>query len=236
MKFLRIALLGIATSFATFAQAQTADEIVNKHIDAIGGAANWKKVNSVVQEGTMTVQGSIQVDVKVTALNGKGARTDIAAMGMNGYQIITPGAGWGYMPFGGQTKAEPYTADQVKDGVDELDTQGTLVDYKTKGHNVTLIGKEDVDGVEAHKLQLTLKGGKVQTLFVDPKTFYIIKMVSKQNVNGQEIEQSTTLSNYKKLPEGIVVPMSISTQMGELVINKVEINKPVDETIFKPSN
>ena len=37
MKALRIALLGLATATTLFVQAQTADEIINKHIDAIGG-------------------------------------------------------------------------------------------------------------------------------------------------------------------------------------------------------
>lgn len=236
MKALRIAFLGLATTFASFAQAQTAEEIVAKHIDAIGGAENWKKINTVITEGSLTVQGNIQVDVKMTAMHNVGARTDISAMGMSGYQIATPTAGWGYMPFMGQTKAEPYTEDQVKDGADQLDVQGSFVDYKAKGHTVGLIGKEDVDGVEAHKLQLVMKNGKVQTVYIDPKTFYILKQVSKQNVNGQEMEMTTTFSNYKKLPEGIVLPMSIGTPQGEMVISKVEINKPVDESIFKPSN
>jgi len=47
---------------------------------------------------------------------------------------------------------------------------------------------------------------------------------------------STDLSNYKKLPEGIVVPFSITLSFGELVISKAEVNKPVDESLFKPSN
>ncbi|MES2882784.1 MAG: hypothetical protein V4676_11590 [Bacteroidota bacterium] len=236
MKVLRLALLALSTVAATFAQAQTADEIVAKHIEAIGGADNWKKVNSVVQEGVMTVQGSIQVNIVMTTLNDKGARMDISAMGMNGYQIMTPTAGWGYMPFSGQTKAEPVTEEMVKEGADQLDAQGALIDYKKKGHSVALLGKEDIDGVETHKLQFTHKSGKTETYFVDPKSFYIVRVISKQKANGQEMDATINLANYKKLPEGIIVPMSISRPEGELVINKVEINKAVDESIFKPSN
>jgi hypothetical protein len=34
--------------FATaISYAQTADELINKHIEAIGGKENWKKVNSM---------------------------------------------------------------------------------------------------------------------------------------------------------------------------------------------
>ncbi|HVF96907.1 MAG TPA: hypothetical protein VM871_06290 [Flavisolibacter sp.] len=236
MKALRFALLGLVALSTLFVQAQTADELVTKHIEAMGGADAWHKVNSMKQEGTLTVQGNIPVNFVTTVLQNKGMRLDISAMGQSGYQIMTPTAGWGYMPFQGQTKAEPVTEDQVKEGADSYDAQGTLLDYKTKGHTVTLLGKDDIDGVEAHKLQVVHKSGKTETLFLDPKTFYIIRTISKQKANGQEMDVTTNLANYKKTPEGIVVPMSITLPMGELVISKVTVNGPVDEAIFKPSN
>ena len=54
--------------------------------------------------------------------------------------------------------------------------------------------------------------------------------------NGQEVEQTANLANYKKLPEGIVMPMSITLPIGEMVISKVTVNPAVDEAIFKPAN
>lgn len=218
----------------SFGYAQTADEIVNKHIDAVGGVDSWKKVNSMVTAGTMQIQGA-EIGVNLTVLNGKGSRQDISAMGMTGYQIITPTEGWNFMPFQGQKAAEPVTADDLKTSQDQLDIQGSLMDYKTKGHTVEYIGTEDIDGVEAIKLKGTLKGGKTQTYYLDPKTYYVTRVVTKQKVNGKEFDMTTNLSNYQKLPEGIVVPMSIQLPFGELTVTKVEINTPVDEKIFKPS-
>ncbi|HZH64474.1 MAG TPA: hypothetical protein VEY10_06225 [Flavisolibacter sp.] len=236
MKALRFALLGLVTLSTLFVQAQTADEIIAKHIEAMGGADAWHKVTSMKQEGVLTVQGNIPVTVSTTVLNNKGMRLDLSLMGQNGYQIFTPGAAWMYFPFQGQTKAEPMTEEQVKESADSYDVQGSMLDYQKKGHTVTLLGKEDIDGVEVHKLQMVQKSGKTETLFIDPKTYYIIRSVSKVKANGQEMEQTTNLSNYKKLPEGIVVPMSVTLPQGELVISKVTVNGPVDEAIFKPSN
>ena len=145
------------------------------------------------------------------------------------------------MPFQGQTQAEPMTEEMVKKGADQYDAQGALVDYKEKGHNVEYLGKEDVDGTECHKLKINHKSGKEETFYLDPASYYVIKAVSKTNINGQEVEMTTAFSNYKKLPEGIVIPMSINMPMGpgmsaDLTITKIEINKPVDEAKFKPSN
>lgn len=232
MKKLFLSIIALAA--IGFSYAQTADEIVNKHIEAIGGVAAWKKVNSMVSTGSLKVQGA-DVNVNMTVLNGKGSRQDISVMGMNGYQIVTPTAGWNFMPFQGQKAPEPITADDLKEAQEGLDVQGSLIDYKTKGHSIELLGKDDVDGVEAFKIKETLKSGKVETIFIDPKTYYIIRQITKQKANGKEADVTTDLSNYQKLPEGIMVPMSITLPFGEMTITKVELNKPIDENIFKPS-
>lgn len=241
MKTLKMfSLLFVAFWSAASVKAQTADEIISKHIEAIGGADNWKKVTSMIQTGSMTVQGA-DVSVVRTVVHNKGSRQDISLMGMNGYQIMTPTAGWNYMPFNGQTKAEPVTEDDLKEGQEDIDAQGSLVDYKGKGHSVESLGKEDVDGTECFKLKVNYKSGRTETIFVDPKTYYMVKSVGVRKANGQEVELTTTYSNFQKLPEGIVVPMSISIPLGpgfnaDFSVSKVEVNKPVDESVFKPSN
>jgi hypothetical protein len=236
MKLIRTSAIAIvATLVSVFTFAQTAEEIVAKHIEAVGGAAAWKKVNSLYYEGKMTVQGA-EINLTLTSLNGKGVRQNISVMGMTGYQIITPTAGWNFMPFQGQTTPEAMTADELKQAADDLDVQGKLVDYKSKGHTVEYLGKDDVEGTECFKLKITTKAGNVETVFIDPKSYYIVRSIVKKTANGQESDVPTDLSNYKKLPEGIVVPFSITLPFGEMVISKAEVNKQVDESTFKPSN
>lgn len=236
MKLIRTSAIAIsAMLLSVFTFAQTAEEIVAKHIEAIGGAAAWKKVNSLYYEGKMTVQGA-EINLTLTSLNGKGVRQNISLMGMTGYQIITPTAGWNFMPFQGQTTPEAMTADELKQAVDDLDVQGKLVDYKSKGHTVEYLGKDDVEGTECFKLKITTKAGNVETVFIDPKSYYIVRSVVKRTANGQESDVPTGLSNFQKLPEGIVVPFSLTLPFGEMVISKAEVNKQVDESTFKPSN
>ena len=232
MKHLKLTLLLVSAFTFYAAQAQTADEIVTRHIEAVGGADAWRKVTSMRQEGIMQLQGA-EVVVTRTVVHQQGSRQDISVAGMTGFSIITPKAGWNFMPFQGQTQPEPLTEEDIKEGQSELDAQDELVDYKEKGSTVEFIGKDDVEGTECFKLLVTFKSGKTESLFIDPKTYFIIRQVAKQKANGQEADVITNYSNYQKLPEGIFVAMSISLPFGELVVSKVEVNKPVDEAIFK---
>lgn len=140
MKIVKIVSLFVAAVFGSISiQAQTADEIVNKHVEAIGGAANWKKVNSLVITGAMSIQG-MSIDVVRTVLHQKGARQNISIMGMDNYNIVTPEAGWSYMPIQQKTEVEPLAKEDLKLAQGQLDAQGEFVDYKAKGHTVELVG------------------------------------------------------------------------------------------------
>jgi hypothetical protein len=230
----RLSILSAAFIFLSFAslRAQTADDIINKHIDAIGGIDAWHKVNSMRMSAAVTMQGT-EIPITLTRVENKGARVDISMMGMSGYSINTPTEGWSYMPFGGQQKPEAMTPDQVKDGKDEFDIQGGLVDYKAKGYTAELVGKEDVEGTECWKIKLNMKDGKVRTNFFDPDTYLLIRQVDKVMVDGKEQESTTDFSNFQKLPEGITMPMAVSGGMGEAIIKKVEINIPVADSVFQ---
>ena len=180
--------------------------------------------------------GGMEMPVTVTTLNGKASRMEFTINGMTNYTILTPTAGWMYFPIQGQTKPEALPEEMVKEQQDELDVMmDPLIDYKAKETKVVYLGKDDVEGTECHKLKVTLKNGKEETLFLDAGNFYCLRSVEKTKANGKEVESTTAFGNYQKLPEGIVFPMSIDSNGGPLTLKTVEINKPVDENIFKPA-
>ena len=164
-------------------RAQTADEIISKHITAIGGKEAWDKVNSIKMEGSLEVQGT-EVSIVITKLQNKGMRQDITAMGMVGYKIVTQAYGTTFMPFQGQASAVPMTPEELKASQDQLDARGLLLDYKEKGHSVELAGKETINGIECFKLAAVLKSGKKESLFIDSRTYYVVRTVT--SVPGQE--------------------------------------------------
>jgi hypothetical protein len=99
------------------------------------------------------------------------------------------------------------------------------------------MGKDEVEGTECYKLKVMHKNGLEETVYIDAATNYMIRSTQKVKVNGKEEEASSNFSNFKKLPEGIVWPMTFENGQGPITFSSVEINKPVDESVFKaPAN
>jgi len=232
MKSILSLLAAVAVSFS--ALAQTADEVIDKHFDAIGGKDNWRKVTSMKMEATVSTQG-MDIPITVYQVHNKAMKQEINVMNMVGYVIMTTEGGWNFLPFMGQTAPEPMTTDDLEVGKEQLDIQGELLDYTAKGHSVELLGKEDVDGTDCHKLKLTRKSGRSTTYLIDAKTFYVVRTVSKVKANGQEVDQTMNLSNYQKQSFGIVVPLSMenSSLPAPLVVSKVEVNPTIEASVFE---
>ena len=236
MKTIRIALVALVVAVAPFksVKAQTADEIVQKHLAAIGGVDNWKKINSIVMSATSNAQG-MEIPITITRVHNKGMKVEFSISGMTGYMIVTDKEGWNFMPFAGQQKPEPLSPEMVKEMQDGFDVQGSLIDYKAKGHTVTFLGKDDVEGTECFKIKMVTKAGREETMYFDASNYYEIKTVEKVKANGKEEEQVSTFGNFQKQPEGIVLPMSIDQGTGPMTVKSVSINKSIPDNIFVPT-
>src|SRR5581483_3802251 len=124
--FLSIAIL-VATTALT---AQTADEIVNKYADAIGGKKKLQEIKNIYMEGSLN--GTIPV--KSWLVVNKMERGESTLNGMTSYSIVRTDSGWSFSPARGQKVAEPMTADEVKNQQGDLDAPGMeLINYKEHG-------------------------------------------------------------------------------------------------------
>jgi hypothetical protein len=157
---------------------------------------------------------------------------------MTGSQAYDGASGWSLMPFGGSKVPQQMTAEEATLAEEQADIDGPLIDYKAKGNTVELLGKEKVEGAEAYKLKVTLKNGVVRTMYVDAEHFLEIKEESRRTIRGSEMEMDTIVGDYKEV-DGLMLPHSVdagakgSPQRQKLVIEKIEINVPIDDARFK---
>ena len=220
-----------------YAQAQNVEDIVAKHIAAIGGE-KWASVEAVKSEAKIAADGApgMSIMMNMVAIRDKSLRMDVSVMGMTQTTVVNGNGGWSTNPFANQMDPEPLTADQVKAMKDMTDVDGTLVGYKAKGYTVEYVGTEDVDGTEAIKIKVNKGEKRSEYSFFDPATYYEIKNVRVEEVDGKEVESATTYSNFKN-QDGLVFPFTIQQSdpnMGgsTVTVTAVTINPLVDQKTF----
>ena len=131
--------------------------------------------------------------------------------------------------------------EELKSMPDEADLDGPLVDYKAKGSQVELIGKEDLDGKPVYRLKLTSRDGEARTYLIDAATFLTTKWEGLRKIGDQQFPWESSLSDYREI-EGLKFPFKIDqgspgTDFRQtLTIEKVELNPKIDDSHFaKPS-
>lgn len=227
-----IAIVLVAISGSLF--AQTLDEIVETHVKAIGGKVSWATLKTLKIEGSMKMQGT-EIKTITYQVDKKAMRQEITVGGMTGFTLVTNTEGYSFMPFAGQTKPEPMTADDLKNTQDQLYLQEDFITYSELGKKIEFLGKEDVDGTECFKIKMTNKNNQETTYFIDAESYLIIKQTAKIKSNGREFDNTTIFGNYKTLENGIIYPTSITSGFGQAEITKIEINPAIDESVFKVS-
>jgi outer membrane lipoprotein-sorting protein len=217
---------------------QTADEIIAKNIQARGGSDKLKSVQSIKSTATMAMGPGMEAPGVLIQKRANLARLEFTVQGLTAVQAYDGKNAWQIMPFMGKKDPEQMSADEAKEVEEMADLDGPLVDYKSKGHQVELLGKEKVEGTDAYKLKATLKNGDVQTIYIDADSFLEIKEETKRTVRGSEQVFESAIGDYKEV-NGIIFPFAMesgvkgSPQKQKLTITKIELNVPADDSIFK---
>lgn len=235
-KIFASAFILLATSAASF--AQTANEIVAKHIEAMGGADKWKAVKAMEMNNKFTVQG-MDIASKTVIVSGKSLRTDISVMGQEIISAIDGETGWAQQPamMGGTGEPEDMPGAMIKESRKQVYLGGSLMNYKENGSTIELVGKEKLEGVDVYHLKLTEKVGDITNLFVSTSNYYVLKSAGKRNIQGKEVDAEVNFSNFKQI-EGLTFPYTMETAspMGGMMTietDSIKLNPKVDESIFK---
>ena len=208
MKILHLLLVVlIATTGSINASAQTADEIINKWIDAMGGKDKLGSIKTIYIEGELNIMNNIGPR-KTYQINGKGFKSETDFNGQKIIDCYTTDSGWSVNPLAGISTPTNMPAEQVKLGRLQLDAAGPLYDYAAKGSKAELQGKENLSGAASYKLKLTTATGVEMNFFIDSATYYILKEVTKMSTGGQDIEITTVNSDYRKTEDGFVKSFS----------------------------
>jgi outer membrane lipoprotein-sorting protein len=237
----RFAFAVLATALALPAAAETVDEVIAKNIQARGGLDKVKSVESLRMTGSIAMGPGMEAPLVLEIKRGGRLRTEVTVAGQTGIQTFDGTSGWAFMPFMGHTEPQAMPPEAVKDAQEQSDLEGPLVDYKTKGHQVELLGKDQAAGVDAYKLRVTLKSGAVRDIWIDAASGLEIRGESSRSMGGETMESETTLADYRDV-SGLKLPYRIeggpkgSPQKQAIVLSKIELNPAIDDARFaKPA-
>lgn len=215
--------------------AQTAEDIIAKHIENTGGKEKIANVVSVKMDFTINIMGQ-EAAAKSVILVGKGSRVDMEMGGQQIIQVLNEKGGWSVNPFAGVTSPEAIPEKQFTESKDQL-VFTPFLDYLAKGSKAELLGKEKLDNTEVYKINFTTADNITTTYFIDATTFYVVKALKKVTNMEQQVEMTTTFSDFRKTDYGVVVPFVSVMDYGQFAmtatVNKVEFNVPVDASVFE---
>lgn len=224
-------MLAMLAIIATISNGQTVDEIISKHIEAIGGKDKLSQVKSLYTENSMEVMGNAAPQ-KEYLLEGKGYKTEVEFNGVNIINCYTDKGGWAVNPMAGGTDAQELPDAMYKSGRSQIYLGGALIDYAAKGYKAELTGNEAGN----FKIKVT-DGGSETYYYIDQKSYLLNKSIIKSEIMGQAVDVTTTYSDYKKTDFGIMLPYSKNIDMGMFQmtqkLGKAEVNKTIDPKIFE---
>jgi hypothetical protein len=205
-----------------FLQAQTVDEIINKHIAAMGGKEKMMSLKTLKM--TATAIGAQGGEFSYTFLKKHLIGVRIDFLGNKSWSIVTPKKGWSSVP--GQVMPKEVLGDFLKFGQIQLDLQGPFLNYKEKGSKIELAGKEKINGLECYNLKITNKAGDIINYHVEMKTYRIIKKTFKTFF--------TIYADYKQNANGYWFAYTeFPSSGGKRTITKIETNITIDDKIFE---
>ena len=221
------------------APSPTVDEIVGRYVSARGGIQKMRALQTLRQEGRVSAgagrNGLVSREIKRP---GK-VRFEFTVQGVTSVFASDGQHGWKVSPLEGDMGPQPLPDEVLIDAREQADIDGPLVDWKNKGSQVELVGREAVEGRDTYQLKLTLKSGGVLTAYVDVKSASLVRTEATRQIRGKQVRIETTFGDYRRT-EGILFPHLVEVraagrpQVLRIVVEKVEVNPPMSDARFAP--
>src|SRR5207244_3448731 len=146
----------------------TADQLVSRYTQRIGGPDRLRAVLSIRRHGKYYGGGGFEADVTNENRRPNRVREEFTFGGMTGVTAYDGKAGWKIEPWAGKKDAESLGEDETKGIVEDAEFNDPLINYREKGNGVEVVGLDQIEGTDVYKVRLTLaSNGDVRTYYLD---------------------------------------------------------------------
>ncbi len=213
--------------------AQTLDEIVKKYT-AANKLDQVSNLQTIKITANMSMMG-MEMPMVMWMKNPNKIKSVTTFNGQEMVQAFDGEKGYVVSPMTGSTEPVEMTADQVNQTLRSSMFQNYMASYFKNGQ-LALAGEDKVNDKPVYKIKATVEGGTVIDMFIDKSSYLLVKTSTTTSQGGMTITMDSYPSDYKET-NGLLIPMKTtsSAQGMDIVINftKVEVNLPMDDSLFK---
>jgi len=208
------------------------DEIVAKHLDAMGGLDKLQDIQTMKKVAKVTMQGR-EATTTMYFKRPNMSRQEVQVDGqtvINAFDGTTP---WIINPLAGFTRPVTVSGAQAASIREDAWFDGPLVEYKRRGTIVDYVAREPLGEGEAYHLRVTSAGRQVRHLYLDATTYLEVKLAA--DVERTKLEQLS--SDYRDV-DGVKVAHHLKTLVNgavqaEMQLESVEFNLPIETALFR---
>lgn len=164
-------------------------------------------------------------------------RVELKVKNDTAVQVYDGAHGWKLRPYIGRHEVEAFSANELAIASEQQELDGPLVDFAAKGTKVEKVGIERIDGHDAYKLKLTLKGGQVRNLWIDAQTFLDAQIDSERRPGKRVRLTATVMGDYRTV-NGLQIPFMLENRIAglktpqRLLVQQVSVNPPLSDARF----
>jgi outer membrane lipoprotein-sorting protein len=230
----RVFAITAALMLTLLTGAQSLQEIIQKNYEATNQAA-FEKAQTIVISAR-AYQGGMEIPMVISMKNPDMVRINMTVQGMEIVQAFDGTKGYMINPMMGSSDPIEMTAADASNMKNQVGFISQLKEYE-KNNKIELAGEETINGKPAWKLKAILPTGDVSMIYIDKASSLQVKAGVTVSQMGTEMNVETFLSDYTSF-DGLMIPKTTTSyangmEMMVLMVEKVELNKPLDNSMFK---
>lgn len=224
----------------------TVEEIVARHLEALGGSQKIAAIKSMKKTGTYVYNG-IQHPIVSYHKSGRKMREEIQGLRLWGTSVWAGHSvvrGTNGTVAWNKDDSRPQEWQQITEArarlmMEEADIHGALYDFRNKGHRIELIGRGDLDGTPVHTLKVSLASGLLETWYLELKSFLLLRIEVETKPTDGDLERPRAwhFDDYRPV-QGVLMPFWVSVEeplfSREYTFKTIVANVDIEDSIFEP--
>ncbi|MFV2073883.1 MAG: hypothetical protein ACC742_14695 [Thermoanaerobaculales bacterium] len=224
---------GAEVRLAGMKRRATADleALLARHYEARGGLDRLRTLSDLVATGRMLNAGQ-EIPFRLYRKRPRFYRLDLAMV--RGIRIIACDGqvAWRFDPTNDSGKAEFLSGELGKELLRQSYFDDVLIRYPDTGESVYLAGIENLDGADAHRIEVDLPGGGRHSIFLDAESFLEVRRLVWADLADAPAEITYEYRDVDGLP--MPARQTVTTAAGtvEYLFDAYELQQPINARIF----